>query len=255
MAFDFPSSPTIGQQYPTPPVANQPVYTWDGQKWTSGTGYGAIYVSDSAPAAPVGSLWWNSTTGVLFIRYNDGNSTQWVAIAGGGADAVLYATVQALTAAQQAQARQNIGIKPSTSVLIFLNANQSIPNSVATDISLTTAARANASIWTASAPTRLIVPPGVTQVRLSGKITFANNASGSRYLSFPKNGSTSFAGYPEFVQLPGSNTWDFHTVSAILDVTPGDYFTMNAYQNSTGALAVIGDAVGVNTWASLEVVQ
>lgn len=36
-------------------------------------------ISDTAPSSPVdGQLWWRSTDGVLFIRFNDGNSTQWV---------------------------------------------------------------------------------------------------------------------------------------------------------------------------------
>jgi hypothetical protein len=85
-ALDFPASPSVGTIYPNPAVAGQPQYTWDGEKWTSGTGYGAIYVSDAAPAAPVGSLWWESDTGLLFVRYFDGTSTQWVNIAGGSAD-------------------------------------------------------------------------------------------------------------------------------------------------------------------------
>jgi hypothetical protein len=38
-----------------------------------------IYVSDTPPAgAPANSLWWESDTGLLFVRYNDGDSTQWV---------------------------------------------------------------------------------------------------------------------------------------------------------------------------------
>lgn len=34
-ALDFPASPVNGQKYPQPPVAGQPVYTWDGEKWTT----------------------------------------------------------------------------------------------------------------------------------------------------------------------------------------------------------------------------
>lgn len=79
MAFDFPASPTVGQVFPATASAGQPQYTWDGEKWTSGTGFGTIYVSDAQPAnAPAGSLWWQSSTGFLFVRYYDGNSTQWV---------------------------------------------------------------------------------------------------------------------------------------------------------------------------------
>jgi hypothetical protein len=46
----------------------------------SGSGGGAaVYVQDAAPVgALAGSLWWQSSTGLLFVYYNDGNSTQWV---------------------------------------------------------------------------------------------------------------------------------------------------------------------------------
>ena len=37
MAFDFPLNPTLGQKYPEPPIAGQPVYTWDNEKWVSST--------------------------------------------------------------------------------------------------------------------------------------------------------------------------------------------------------------------------
>lgn len=112
-ALDFPSSPTLNQHYPVPAVPGQPVYTWDGEKWTTlggsvgGTGAsddiplvengagGAgsstkwsrgdhfhptnIVVSDTPPAGlPNNVLWWESDTGLLYIRYNDGDSSQWV---------------------------------------------------------------------------------------------------------------------------------------------------------------------------------
>ena len=38
-----------------------------------------LIVSDTMPAnASDGSMWWESDTGLLYVRYNDGNSTQWV---------------------------------------------------------------------------------------------------------------------------------------------------------------------------------
>jgi hypothetical protein len=40
------------------------------------------YVADTAPAGAVdGALWYESDSGLLYIRYNDGSTTQWVAIA------------------------------------------------------------------------------------------------------------------------------------------------------------------------------
>ena len=41
--LDFPNAPTLGQKYPQPPVSGVPVYTWDGQKWTTaGSDVGTI---------------------------------------------------------------------------------------------------------------------------------------------------------------------------------------------------------------------
>jgi hypothetical protein len=61
MALDFPSSPTVGQQYPSPPVSGVATYTWDGEKWTTfggpvGGGGGvlpatATPLQDNTPAA------------------------------------------------------------------------------------------------------------------------------------------------------------------------------------------------------------
>ncbi len=43
-----------------------------------------IYVGDAPPNTPIrNSLWWESDTGVTYIRYYDGNSEQWVSVAGG----------------------------------------------------------------------------------------------------------------------------------------------------------------------------
>ena len=82
MALDFPTAPFVGQTYPNPPINGVPTYSWDGEKWKSahGTGGGStVYVSDTPPSSvPDNSLWWESDSGRLYLRYNDGTSVAWV---------------------------------------------------------------------------------------------------------------------------------------------------------------------------------
>jgi hypothetical protein len=85
-----------------------------------GGGGASVLIADTAPTAPDNSLWWESDTGILFIRYNDGTSTQWVttypAIDSSAyalnSTVVRYDISQSLTAPQQQQARQNIYAAP-----------------------------------------------------------------------------------------------------------------------------------------------
>lgn len=117
MGFNFPNAPSIGQKYPSPAIAGAPVWQWDGSAWKTigGQGLGGIYVSDTAPpGAPDNSLWWESDTGNLYVRYNDGDSSQWVIIFGGYGTMgfVSYNVAQNLNAASQTQARQNVYAAP-----------------------------------------------------------------------------------------------------------------------------------------------
>ena len=42
---------------------------------------GGAIISDTSPAGPAqGQMWWDSSTGGLYISYNDGTSTQWVQV-------------------------------------------------------------------------------------------------------------------------------------------------------------------------------
>jgi hypothetical protein len=46
-----------------------------------------VVVSDTPPANPIlNQLWWESDNGILWLWYNDGNSTQWVQVSSGGTD-------------------------------------------------------------------------------------------------------------------------------------------------------------------------
>ena len=124
MGLNFPATPLLGDVYPTPAVLGVPQYTWDGEKWRAGTGSvtkgggPVIYISDTPPPDAIdGSFWWESDTGVLYLRFNDGTSTQWV-VAAPQPDVTQFVGtfVQTFTAPQQAQARSNIYAAPFDAV-------------------------------------------------------------------------------------------------------------------------------------------
>ena len=53
-ALDFPATPTVGQKYPAPGIPGIPVYTWDGEKWTTvGGDVGTLLGATALPLAPV----------------------------------------------------------------------------------------------------------------------------------------------------------------------------------------------------------
>jgi hypothetical protein len=131
MAFDFPSAPTNGQIFSP---AGGPTYVWHPPAWevSGGGGGGAsIIVSDTPPVgAPDNALWWDSSSGLLWLRFNDGTSTQWVIaspepdfstfttktyVDAGDANTLKY-TAQALNTTQHTQARQNIFAAPYDSL-------------------------------------------------------------------------------------------------------------------------------------------
>jgi hypothetical protein len=74
MSLNFPDAPTLGQTYPP--------YIWDGEKWDY-TGVGApgtanVKMSDTPPPGAVhGDLWYESDSGFIFVRVDDGSSLQW----------------------------------------------------------------------------------------------------------------------------------------------------------------------------------
>jgi hypothetical protein len=75
--IDFPNAPTVGQSFTAAGVT----WVWDGQKWNVNSVAGSqfIVVSSTPPTNPtIGSLWWDSVGGQLYVWYNDENSTQWV---------------------------------------------------------------------------------------------------------------------------------------------------------------------------------
>ena len=72
----------------------------------------SVISSDTPPPAPIdNTLWFESDTGLTYLRYNDGNGpAQWIGIADSGMGALRYDFAQTLTANQMAQARSNAGV-------------------------------------------------------------------------------------------------------------------------------------------------
>ncbi len=57
-------------------------YHWDTvlSEYAMVSGGGSIDIADTAPVDPdPGAIWWDSTSGILKIYYDDGDSQQWVA--------------------------------------------------------------------------------------------------------------------------------------------------------------------------------
>lgn len=83
------SGNTLGELWlditPTPAHPGPTLKVWDGFQWINCLPYtyANVVVADSAPAISdhiPGTLWWNSSTGLMYVLYNDGSSIQWTQI-------------------------------------------------------------------------------------------------------------------------------------------------------------------------------
>jgi hypothetical protein len=103
-------------------------------------GGGAVYIQDTAPASPsAGSLWWQSSTGQLFIYYNDGTSSQWVS-----------ATTPASGAALQVVRGQIAGLNVTPSTTSYsISAGQAADSNNVDYINLASALSKTTSAWAA----------------------------------------------------------------------------------------------------------
>lgn len=128
--------------------------------------------------------------------------------------------------------------------------NISIANNTVTAVSWQNADLNTDSIWSLGAPTRLVVPTGVTKVRLSAGARWTATGGGLAQISMMKNGAQ-FHGAPAF-DGPGSSVQDMNIASSPVSVTSGDYFELNVWQNSGAARSV---AAFEWTWFGLEVVE
>lgn len=132
------------------------------------------------------------------------------------------------------------------SILVELNAAQTIPNNTNTIVNLGIIRRqyGNAFFWSPDNPSRIVVGAGVSKVRVRAQVGWVPNETGNRQLYIYKNGSGVFFPYLSET-VKAANTLSsglFGTVQSIyspaLPVQEGDYFEMMVRQNSGGDLNV-----------------
>jgi hypothetical protein len=112
MAINLPNSPSNGQTVTLADktlVYNSTSGTWNIQ--TTDSSGGSLSISDTAPSSPSdGDMWFDSSTLTLYAYYDDGDSQQWIDLAG-------QATTLQATSSDTAPAN------PSTGALWFDTAN------------------------------------------------------------------------------------------------------------------------------------
>lgn len=142
------------------------------------------------------------------------------------------------------------GNGPVRGALIVSNATQAISASTHTAIAFGSAVRDSDSFFNIATPSRITIPAGVRKVKLSGNITTAT-ASTSIYtqLRIYKNGSSTGDGLG-INNTAGGNPICRQVQSAIIDVSPGDYFELFIWSSSAVTIQT-----SIKAWFQVEVVE
>ncbi|MDR6753811.1 hypothetical protein [Deinococcus soli (ex Cha et al. 2016)] len=136
--------------------------------------------------------------------------------------------------------------------LVRLVSNTAVPHAADTPIAWGTAVYDTDGIWSAAVPTRLVVPAGVSRVRITGFVSLQDLGAGTpgiRVCVIKKNGAR-FPGGQEL--LMAGQPFLLPADTAAVPVVPGDYFEVCVYQNSGGSVST--DNVNYPMHASLQVI-
>lgn len=113
----------------------------------------------------------------------------------------------------------------------------------ATALAFTDATYDTDGFWSGAAPTRLTVPAGVTKVRLWARISWTGGSANHGARIF-RNGA-SFVGQADFIAASGYTNADVSLVSAVVAVTPGDYFEILAFTSANRTSVANGLQFGI----------
>ncbi len=216
---------------------------------------GAEAASPTAPSITAGKLpvaqiaLTTSTTAITNSMITDERTTYGSALLG----TATFSTAGVMTAGTVPLARLSI-----KRALVHKTTSQSLNNDSTTVLTFDGEDYDTDSFHDTSTNTdRLTVPAGVSVVRVSARVIFASNATGYRKVNITKNLALDFSGQSE-VSLPAVSgaTTVLQFISPPIDVSAGDYFKLQAYQNSGGALNVEGSANNaLRSWFCIEVIN
>ena len=149
-----------------------------------------------------------------------------------------------------ATATDNVHGLKARGALLRLTASKSIPNNTRTVIDWDSPIYDTSNFWSASKPSRLTVPIGVSKVRLTTSICWGQNNNGVRVVNICKNGAASWFG--RAVDRRAASGHSETTISTpVVEVAAGDYFEVSVLQDSGVAL----DVVTSGTSFSIEVIE
>lgn len=123
---------------------------------------------------------------------------------------------------------------------IYRDTDLSVSNATGTDITFNLEIYDTDNFHSTSTNTaRFTIPTGMTgYYLLIGTISYAPNGTGQRAVYIVKNGSNFWTRFNSKGETGFNNV---HAGSVVAYLTAGDYVTLQAYQNSGGAINVIGD--------------
>jgi hypothetical protein len=130
-------------------------------------------------------------------------------------------------------------------VTLYLSAPTVIPDATDTDVLWTGAVFDNGPFYANLLPDRLVVPVGVTRVRLSAGIRWLDNTSGNRKVRIRGNGGAPYE--PNAIvaaaEHPTGALGDCTITTGIIPVVAGNFFNVSVTQDSGGPLGLRHDVV------------
>ncbi len=105
--------------------------------------------------------------------------------------------------------------------------------------------------YSGSQTTRLTVPSGFTRVRVSANVTWGASSDGNvRQVRLFKNNLTVAGMFADSKVPAGSGVTQHNVSSAVLSVSPGDFFEVMAFHNASTSVPSV--LTGSHTWFAIE---
>jgi hypothetical protein len=242
-----PDAPSDGYQYARKDAA-----------WTKVTG-GAL-ISATPPVSPLpSSFWWESDTGNLFIRFDDGNSAQWIQVNYSPlATDYVFRAGDTMTGPLVLSADPTLPLHAATKQYVDGNAVKSHRSGAgATALGTATWTRVNMATigtqvggWTLVSNNLVVPKTGLYMVGASAQITMPA-AIGILEVGVAVNGGITapFVHARAANQVATAYAWTLNC-QTVVGLTAGDTLTMVAYSNPAGA--TVSDANDVtHLWATM----